>query len=230
MARVLYLIHEPHWTESRIADSLRAAGHAVEFRCPPAGDSLPESAQEFDGIVVGGHSLSPYQADLHPHLGGEVALAGDAAAHDVPYLGICFGAQALAAAFGAGCAAHPGGLVEFGFHRIHPTADGRELFGDLDHVFQSHYEGIAPLPSTAVLLAVSDHFPVQAFRFGRRAYGFQFHPDARLDMIDGWWSGNPHLHDRVGAHDLARQRADALRFEDATQRWLDRFLHGWLTG
>lgn len=229
MGRVLYLVHQPSWTNSRIIDVVRAQGHDVALRCPPAGDPLPERAAEFDGIVVSGHHWSVDEGHLHPSIDAEIALARAAVEEAVPYLGICFGAQALAAAFGCAVQGRHDGLAEYGFYSLQATADGAELFDGLTHVFQSHYQACLSVPEGGVLLASSEAFEVQAFRVGAAAYGVQFHPDARLDMIEGWWPDNEYLHHRPGIQPLAAQLEAAVRHETAIQRWVERFLQHWMS-
>lgn len=229
MARVLYLVHNPTWTNSRIIDVLRAQGHEVTVRCPPAGDSLPDRASEFDGIVVSGHHWSVDEGHLHPSVDAEIALARAAVVEGVPYLGICFGAQALAAAFGCPVGGRDDGLAEYGFYPLRATAAGAELFDGLTHVFQSHYQACLSVPHGGVLLASSEAFDVQAFRLGPAAYGVQFHPDARLDMIEGWWPDNEYLHHRPGIQPLAAQLDAAVRHEAEIQHWVERFLEQWLS-
>ncbi|MEY2753759.1 MAG: glutamine amidotransferase [Actinomycetota bacterium] len=228
MAHVLYLQHVREWTESRLADILRSQGHTVEFRCPPEGDALPASASEVDAIIIGGNTVSTHEADTRPDVAAEIRLASSALETRTPYLGICFGAQALAEAVGCGNAGRPDGIAEFGFYPIIPTEAGRELFAGLDHVFQSHYAACLTVPPGAELLASSEHFEVQAFRIGERAYGLQFHPDAREDMIPNWYAGNSYLHGRPGVHLLDQQVADAERHERSIHEWCERFMAHWL--
>jgi GMP synthase-like glutamine amidotransferase len=100
-------------------------------------------------------------------------------------MGICLGAQLLAAA--------TGGYVERG-------ADGPELglgsvtVADSDDlliagpmpVVQWHFDAITALPPGAVLMASSDLYDVQAFRVGEVAWGLQFHVEATAAMVREW--------------------------------------------
>ena len=113
----------------------------------------------------------------------------------------------------------------------HSTVGGKVRtgsFAGLDHVFQSHYAACLTVPPGAELLASSEHFEVQAFRIGEHAYGLQFHPDAREDMIPSWYSGNSYLHGRPGVHLLDQQVADAARHERSIHEWCERFMAHWL--
>ena len=164
-------------------------------------------------MTIGGHHISPYLADTHPHVAAELDLIERALAAGLPYLGICFGAQALAIVAGGSTGPRPDGAAEFGFYPLEPTPSGSAMFDGLTHVFQSHYEACLDVPPGGELLARSEMFDVQAFRIGGSAIGLQFHPDTRADMIAGWWEGNAHLHHRLGTHPLERQLVDAEAFE-----------------
>ena len=80
-----------------------------------------------------------------------------------------------------------------------------------------------------MLLARGDHFPNQAFRWGDRAYGVQFHPEMTAEMVDFWtkrkalicWAG---LMPKVREMQLAGQ----AKYSTAVERWLETFLKNWL--
>ena len=102
-------------------------------------------------------------------------------------LGICLGAQLLAHELGAPVGPHPAGYHEFGYYELFPTAAGRDEIPVGLHVTQSHYHEFG-LPAGATLLARSALYPRQAFRYGRNAYGFQFHAEVTRDIFRRWQS------------------------------------------
>ena len=221
--RVLSIIHNPAWTESRIVDLLTEAGHEVEHCCPAVGDDLPPVGAH-DAVVVNGGSVSVWEADDHPFMRREIDFVREVVEAEVPFTGFCLGSQILAAAFGVTSAARPDRKVEYGFWPIEPTGAGRELFDGLDHAFQVHEEASVAVPDGGVLLASSDVFEVQAYRF-RHAYGLQFHLDARQHDIPSWWDDNVARYaGRRGAQPLDEQIADADRYEAAIDRFARRFL------
>lgn len=228
MATVLSLVHSRSWTASRIDDLLIEAGHTVRTIYPADGDPVPTRLDGIDAVTIGGHHISPYLADTNPHVAAELTLIEQALAAGLPYLGICFGAQALAIVAGGSTGPRHDGAAEFGFYSLEPTPSGSGMFHGLTHVFQSHYEACLDVPPGGELLARSEMFDVQAFRIGTSAIGLQFHPDTRADMIAGWWEGNAHLHHRLGTHPLERQLVDAEAFEASIHGWTRRFLHDWL--
>jgi GMP synthase (glutamine-hydrolysing) len=136
--------------------------------------------------------MSVHDTDAHPWLAGERSLLADAVEMAVPVLGIGLGAQQLALALGAQVAP---GSPESGVGEVVLTADGRR-----DPVLGPEYGGLATtsvpcvhwhrdtfsLPARAVHLAASRGTPHQAFRYGSRAYGFQFHIEVDSNLAQGW--------------------------------------------
>ncbi|MDQ2713645.1 MAG: type 1 glutamine amidotransferase, partial [Chloroflexota bacterium] len=75
-------------------------------------------------------------------------------------------------------------------YRVDLTAEGRAdpLFAGLpgyQQVIHWHAD-VFSMPAGAVQLATSEHTPNQAFRFGRRAYGLQYHIELTPAMLDTW--------------------------------------------
>ena len=131
---------------------------------------------------------SIHQAERFPHLTTEIAAIQEALTRGIPILGICLGAQLLAAALGANV--RPNSVREIGWYRLHPTAaaEGDPLCRHLDgsqHVFQWHAYTF-DLPPGVIHLASTPTCPNQAFRFGERAYGLQFHLEADEHLIQRW--------------------------------------------
>ena len=227
--RILYLIHNPAWTECRIADVLRDRGCEIEFRCHPYGDPLPKTARSYAAVIVGGsdegHAGEPHR---HPWVGREIAFVRKAVEAGVPFLGICMGSQLLAAAFGGTILARPDGLTELGYYQIEATPEGVELFAGTSHFYQAHFEGVFALPDDAVLLARGHQFPVQAFRIGRHAYGLQFHPDQKLTSVTHEALAQEPYLSRLGVQSAHEQVRLAPVYEASIQRWSERFVEHWI--
>ena len=115
--------------------------------------------------------------DQEPWIQQELEFIREAIRQEGPVLGVCLGAQFIAKALGAEVT--PGPRMEVGPVSIIMTVEAETdpvfgTFPPIMEVFQWHGEGLT-LPPGAILLASSEHFPVQAFRYGTRAYGLLFH-------------------------------------------------------
>ena len=108
-------------------------------------------------------------------------------------LGVCFGHQLLARAFGGTVQRHPIGW-EVGETTVHLTKEAFEspLFSGLPQqlrVIESHRDAVLTLPPEASLLASNQHTQVQAFSIGSTIFGVQFHPEMNGDLLRHLWSG-----------------------------------------
>ncbi len=171
-----------------------------------AGDRIPSDWPAAGALIFLGGPMSVNDETEHPYLTEEQAAIRIALEQDKPILGVCLGAQLLAAA--AGARIFPGQRPELGWGPITLTADGRQdplLSGlaDLPAVFHWHGETF-DLPAGATHLASSTMTPHQAFRLGNRAYGLQFHLEVDAAMIETWVHA---YRQDLGPHaDAARQR------------------------
>ncbi len=144
-------------------------------------ESLPDDAGAVrdSGLVVLGGPMGAYEADRYPHLRAEIELIRAFLAAERPVLGICLGAQLLAAA--AGARVYPGERgKEIGWAPVQLTEAGVHdpLWTGFPESFDTfHWHGDTfDLPAGAELLAHTEAY-VQAFRLGPAAYGVQFHPE-----------------------------------------------------
>ena len=158
--------------------------HRVEL---DEGDRLPDW-REFDAIVAMGGPMSANDEEELPWLRDEKALIAEAVRAGLPFFGACLGVQLLAASLGAKVVACP--APEVGLLPVFLTdaAAGDPVFADLPRellTLQWHGDTFS-LPDDAVLLASSPAYPNQAFRWGRHAYGVQFHLEVSREMAQDW--------------------------------------------
>lgn len=173
----------------RFGDWLLAAGLSFEVCRPHAGDGLPAEPTQ-QGLVVLGGAMGANDDDVAPWLSRLRDLLARATEVSLPVLGICLGAQLLAAACG-GTVEKSGSGGEFGLGRIElcPESKTDPLFYALSAPVQAvqwHLDEISDLPPSAVLLATGEVCRVQAFRVGEAAWGVQFHPEADAAVLRSW--------------------------------------------
>jgi GMP synthase-like glutamine amidotransferase len=158
-----------------------AARRDIALDVAPIEAGAPDPSSHAFAVVLGsGKSLAQDSPDWARDVLDWVRAA-DAA--QVPVLGICFGAQALAAAFGG--SVHRLAAPEIGWVDV--------VTNDADRVpagpwLAWHEDGLRP-PPLAYELA-SNRFGTQAFCL-RRHLAVQFHPEATADIVASW-AAMPH--------------------------------------
>jgi GMP synthase-like glutamine amidotransferase len=209
-----------------------AGDELVWVRCHQGVD-VPRTPDGFAGVISLGAPYSVHTAE-EPWLPSELALLGASVEAGVPVLGICFGAQTLAAALGG--RVYTGAMPEVGFHdlRLAQGSADDPLFGGLGPtVPMFHWHGDSfELPAGAELLASSEAYENQAFRAGRSAYGLQFHAESTLELVRGWVNlpaTAAQLDTAEGPGAAERIVADAERLLDAVNDVARRLISGWRT-
>lgn len=225
---VLIVVHQEHSTPGKVGMFLEKRGCTLDRRCPNLGDPLPTSLDAYAAAVVFGGPMSAND----DHMDGIRAeldwLERTALSSDCPMLGICLGAQEMARVLGAKVGPHPDGLVEIGYVDVRTTGACKSFMSD-DVVFYQWHSETFEIPDGAVHLAENEAFPGQAFRYGDRVYGIEFHPEMTREMIDLWSSserGAPKLETfkDKGAQPRDVQLASYDRYAPASDRWLDHFI------
>jgi GMP synthase (glutamine-hydrolysing) len=188
------LQHEAFEGPGAVAEAIDRAGHSLVVVRIDQGEPVPatDAVGDLAGLVVMGGPMGVNDENL-AWLAQERALLKAAVEADLPVLGVCLGAQQLAAALGAVVAAGP--EPEIGVGEVHLTPAGLRdpVLGRAGStVACMHWHGDTfTLPDGAVLLASSDLFPHQAFRYGRRAYGLQFHIELTTSLVGHWGTHLP---------------------------------------
>lgn len=142
------------------------------------GEALPDPSG-FEGIIItGAHEMI---TDNHDWSEKAALWVKDAVGKEVPLLGICYGHQMLAYALGGRVDNHPFG-AEIGTVEIELTDAGRKdiLFKQMPRKFlghATHTQSVLKLPEGAAVLAKNGYEPIHAFRYGKCAWGVQFHPE-----------------------------------------------------
>lgn len=163
-----------------IADRAQARGVAVQVHSLYAGAPVPVVG-DVERLVVMGGPMGAHDDASHPWLPTVRALLADAVAAGTPVLGVCLGAQLVAAACGAAVFTGPAPEIGPGTVRVWPAGAVDPIFSvvDGDELGVFHWHGDTfDLPDGATLLASSDRYVNQAFRVAN-AWGLQFHVELR---------------------------------------------------
>ncbi|MFK7864989.1 MAG: glutamine amidotransferase [Pseudohongiellaceae bacterium] len=142
------------------------------------GEALPPIASISAVIITGSPA---YVTDLAPWNFVAAEMIRSAFAARLPMLGICYGHQLIAWAFGGNVDFHPKGR-EIGSVSVYSSKEvrGDELLSGLPDeilVNVSHLQSVLRLPDDAVPLFSNEFDPHHGFRLGKRTWCFQFHPE-----------------------------------------------------
>jgi GMP synthase-like glutamine amidotransferase len=224
MRRALILEHVPHEGPARVGHALARAGFELDRRQLFAGAAVPTDLEGAELLVVMGGPMGVEDIGdpRHPFLGAELELVRLAVARDFPTLGICLGAQLLAAAAGARVYPNlvgdpPRPLREVGWGAVHFTRTPSEepVLAGLDPAeVVLHWHGDTfDLPAGAVLLASTLECQNQMYRLGQRQFGLQFHIELEEPDIERWLAADPeYVRGALGPAGAERIRHDTRRF------------------
>ena len=185
MSEVLIIQHEAGEGPGTIEEEVIRAGHKVLRVRIDQGDKVPSETASIAGLVVMGGSMGVGDQGKLGHLKDEIALLKQFHKAEKPILGICLGAQLLAAALGTEVAA---GEKEIGWFPVRklPDAFKDPVLRRLPENFPAlmwHGDHFA-LPKGAVHLLSTDKCACAAFRHGKKAYGLVPHLEMTAAMVD----------------------------------------------
>jgi GMP synthase-like glutamine amidotransferase len=178
---------------------------------------LPQH-DDVDLLIIMGGEMSVNDEDKYPWLISEKRWLRKYVALGKPVVGLCLGAQLIASSLGATISKNA--LKEVGWWPVRARAidsvqkEQGEVFEFPDEVTAlSWHEDTYTLPPDAVGLAESDACAQQAFQYGDRALGFQFHAEStprnlQLFLVD---SGYQHLGASPASHRYIQPPAQIAR-------------------
>lgn len=177
------------WFE-RAIEPTGAACETFAWGAAPAPD--PERV---DGWLVTGARTSVYEDG--PEVEALLEWIRRVVEAGVPFLGVCYGHQALCAALGGRVERHPAGW-ELGTTEVSLTAEGSADplfagFPDRFRVQTTHEDHVSAAPPGATLLATNPHTDVQAVGVGRAVRGVQFHPEVTEAIAADFAERRAHL-------------------------------------
>jgi GMP synthase (glutamine-hydrolysing) len=210
---------------------LRARGFEIESVLAASASYPLQRAESCDLLVVMGGPMGVYEEQDYPFLTGEIALIRQRLASRKPILGICLGAQLMAAALGA---------------RVYPGTNGKEigwsalqaasnltppkwfapLLGEGLEVLHWHGDTF-DLPPGVLHLASSRLYANQAFAVEDFALALQFHPEVTAEGLESWYEGHADELDHAGIS-IPGLRSAALKNAPVLEEATHRFFNLWL--
>lgn len=207
---------------------LQEAGYDIEYIDVAERDPTTLDPLGADLLVVLGGPIGVYDHEAYPVVTGEIRLLKERLSAELPTLGICLGAQLMAAALGA--RVYPGPEKEIGWSALDlPETSTPNPLSPLRGVPVLHWHGDTfDLPEGSTLLASTPICAHQAFSRGPNVLGLQFHPEAQQARFEHWLLGHASELATAGI-DPARLRSDARRYAGDLEKAGAALLTGWLS-
>ncbi|ADE16606.1 glutamine amidotransferase class-I [Nitrosococcus halophilus Nc 4] len=182
--KIHYLQHVPFETPANIEKWAKTNGHPLSATQFYRGDPLPEIGS-IDWLVVMGGPMNIDEEDKYPWLLQEKKFIEQAIKAEKVVIGICLGAQLIAAVLGAKVFQNQ--YKEIGWFPIQFTEEARasSLFNFLPQklkVFHWHGDTF-DLPPDATRLAQSEACANQAFIYNKKVLALQFHLEVRPENV-----------------------------------------------
>jgi GMP synthase (glutamine-hydrolysing) len=156
----------------------------VQVFDPRRNADFPPVDQLAGVLMTGSHDMVTERLDWSEQTAGWVRKAVETG---LPTLGVCYGHQLLAHAFGGQVDNNPCG-TQLGTTTIQLLPEGQadSLLGGLGTEFDAqvaHTQSVLTLPEGATRLAFDDWDANQSFRIGQTAWGVQFHPEMDANIV-----------------------------------------------
>ena len=194
MPKILVCQHVAHELLGTLHPLLKEEGFRIRYVNFSRNPEEKPQIEDYDGLILLGGPMNVNQEKEYPFLNHELHLIETALKKELPTLGICLGSQLIAKTLGAEVRANI--QSEIGWKTIKVTEAGKKdallsSFQKEEKLFEWHHDSFQ-LPSGAKGLAESESCREQAFRYGKKTYGFQFHLEVDEAMIEKWLKDPAH--------------------------------------
>lgn len=177
-------MHVPFEGPGVIEDWVGEKGYKLQYIRFYEEFSLPD-ASAVDLLIIMGGPMDVFDYHVHPWMGDEIEWVKEFINSGKPVLGICLGAQIIAAALGE--EVYPGPHKEIGWHNLQffPSLGDYKIFKELPvtrKVFHWHGDTF-DIPEEATRIAASQAFPNQGFIYKNKVIALQFHLEVNPDSV-----------------------------------------------
>lgn len=188
MRKVLVFQHVANEILGTLNPALKKQGLNIRYVNFERDPEASPSVEKYNGLIVLGGYMGVYEADQYTHIKTEIKLIEQALKKNIPILGICLGAQILAHVLGS--EVRKSAEKEMGWYDVELTTAGENSpllshFKKTEKIFQMHGDTF-DIPKSCEHLAISKICPAQAFSYGTKVFGLQFHLEVDEAMILRW--------------------------------------------
>jgi GMP synthase (glutamine-hydrolysing) len=187
--------HEDYEGLAGFREPLEARGYSIDTIDVHDPDYSTIHFLDPDLLILLGGPMGVYEQAEYPWMNHEIIRTAERIIADLPTLGVCLGAQVMAAAMGA--PVYKGRHNEVGFKPIRLTEAGyTSTLAAVADLPVLHWHGDTfDLPEGTTLLASTELYPHQAFARGSNILALQFHPEMGVDESVQTWcdKGDPFI-------------------------------------
>lgn len=209
---------------------LNKRGFEVRYFCSRLIDYRHVYAPDPELLIVLGGPMGVYEDEKHPWIHQELKMVEERIESKRPLLGICLGAQMIAKALGAKVYKGEQG-AEIGWSKVTVNEEGmktpfRHLDGSKTQMMHWHGDTF-DLPDGATLLASSDRYKKQAYKWGDKVFAMQCHPEVTESKLNIWYEGGK---DELAKANLTVEglKKDAHAYNEKLKEQAALFLNEWL--